>query len=59
MHLKVMKNKSSTKTFPIDTRFSEKIPGLLEAFAWLLIDHRTKNLESKSVEPEKVMTCDN
>ena len=40
------------KTFPIDPKFSDKIPGLLEAFAWVLLDHRKKLI--KRVEPEKV-----
>ena len=40
------------KVFPIDTQFSDKIPGLLEAVAWLLLDHRKKT--TKRVEPEKV-----
>ena len=42
----------AAKTFPIDTQFSDKIPGLLEALAWVLLDHRKKLI--KRVEPAKV-----
>ena len=40
------------KRFPIDRSFDDKIPALLEAFAWYLLNHRKKGLSF--VEPEKV-----
>jgi P4 family phage/plasmid primase-like protien len=40
------------KRFPMDLSFSKKIPSLLEPFAWLLLEHRKKNLPY--FEPEKV-----
>jgi P4 family phage/plasmid primase-like protien len=40
------------KRFPMDTSFGKKIPQLLEAFAWVLLEHR-KNLKIR-IEPEKV-----
>lgn len=40
------------KRFPMDKQFSKKIPGMLEAFAWVLLQHR-KNVTSR-IEPEKV-----
>ncbi len=40
------------KRFPIDRSFDDKIPGLLEAFAWYLLNHRKKGLSF--IEPEKV-----
>jgi P4 family phage/plasmid primase-like protien len=40
------------KRFPMDTEFGKKIPQLLEAFAWVLLEHR-KNLKVR-IEPEKV-----
>ena len=36
----------------MDTEFGKKIPELLEAFAWVLLEHR-KNLKVR-IEPEKV-----
>ena len=42
------------KRFPRDTDFDKKIVGLLEPFAWILLEHR-KNIQGKGrVEPEKV-----
>lgn len=42
------------KRFPRDTDFDKKIIGLLEPFAWILLEHR-KNIQGKGrVEPEKV-----
>lgn len=43
------------KRFPMDPNFSRKIPGLLEAFAWVLLKYRTKNIPYK--EPEKVLAA--
>jgi phage/plasmid-associated DNA primase len=40
------------KKFPKDPFFREKIPGIVEAFAWLLLEHRKKGI--RSPEPEKV-----
>jgi P4 family phage/plasmid primase-like protien len=40
------------KRFPMDKNFSQKIPGMLEAFAWILLEHR-KTLTVR-IEPEKV-----
>lgn len=41
------------KRFPMDPHFPEKIPGMLKAFAWILLQHRQKI--TVRVEPEKVM----
>lgn len=41
------------KRFPRDPCFAEKIPGMLQAFAWILLQHRQKI--TVRVEPEKVM----
>ena len=40
------------KRFPMDKEFGEKIPGLLKAFAWVLLNHR-KHIKER-FEPEKV-----
>lgn len=40
------------KRFPIDPFFNEKIPALVKAFAWVLLNHRKKGI--KLVEPDKV-----
>lgn len=40
------------KKFPMDKNFRLKIPGLLSAFAWVLLEHR-KNIKFR-VEPPKV-----
>ena len=40
------------KKFPKDAYFSDKIPKLVKAFAWVLLDHMKKC--GKRVEPEKV-----
>jgi phage/plasmid-associated DNA primase len=40
------------KRFPMDKNFSQKIPGMLEAFAWVLLEHR-KTIKDR-IEPEKV-----
>jgi phage/plasmid-associated DNA primase len=40
------------KRFPMDKNFSQKIPGMLEAFAWVLLEHR-KTITIR-IEPEKV-----
>lgn len=43
------------KRFPMDTNFSKKIPILVEAFAWILLEHRKKNIPYS--EPEKVLAA--
>ena len=40
------------KRFPMDKDFGSKIPGMVQAFAWVLLRHRL-NLKDR-VEPEKV-----
>jgi P4 family phage/plasmid primase-like protien len=40
-----------TKTFPMDPNLAQKIPSLVEPFAWMLLNHR---LQAKIAEPEKV-----
>lgn len=40
------------KRFPRDKNFSKKIPGMVEAFAWVLLEHR-KKVKAK-IEPDKV-----
>jgi phage/plasmid-associated DNA primase len=40
------------KRFPMDKQFSKKIPNLIEALAWVLLQHRQKI--TTRVEPEKV-----
>jgi P4 family phage/plasmid primase-like protien len=40
------------KRFPMDPFFADKIPELLEPFAWYLLEHR-KNMKVR-IEPEKV-----
>jgi len=42
------------KTFPMDPHLAQKIPTLVEPFAWLLLRHR---LKPKITEPEKVHTA--
>jgi len=45
------------KKFPMDREFSGKVPGMLSAFAWYLLDWRknVKPMSKRSVEPEKVL----
>lgn len=43
------------KRFPMDNEFAQKIPGLVEAFAWVLLQHRRK--PKLTVEPEKVRSA--
>lgn len=43
------------KRFPMDPKFNEKVPEMVEAFAWILLEHRKK---PKGVyEPEKVRSA--
>ena len=39
------------KIFPVDPNLAQKIPSLVEPFAWILLQHRTK---PKIADPEKV-----
>lgn len=43
------------KRFPMDPNYSNKIPGLLSAFAWVLLDHRKK--PKSNIIPEKVLAA--
>ena len=45
------------KKFPMDQHFSAKIPELLPAFAWVLLQHRKK--PKTNYEPEKVREATN
>jgi phage/plasmid-associated DNA primase len=45
------------KRFPMDKDFAAKIPDLVEAFAWVLLQHRTK--PKMMIDPEKVRTATN
>lgn len=45
------------KRFPMDKKFGKKIPNLVEAFAWILLQHRIKILNQPRVEPEKVRSA--
>lgn len=45
------------KRFPMDKQFGKKIPNLVEAFAWYLLQHRLKIMNSPRVEPEKVRSA--
>jgi P4 family phage/plasmid primase-like protien len=48
------------KRFPMDKSFSTKIPNLVEAFAWVLLQHRFKYFGMARVpEPEKVLSATN
>uniref|UniRef100_A0A6C0D0F3 SF3 helicase domain-containing protein n=1 Tax=viral metagenome TaxID=1070528 RepID=A0A6C0D0F3_9ZZZZ len=40
------------KRFPMDKEFTKKIPGMLQPFAWILLQHRQKI--TVRIEPEKV-----
>lgn len=40
------------KRFPMDKEFSNKIPGMVQAFAWILLKHRLTVKDR--IEPEKV-----
>ena len=45
-----------SKQFKLDPDFEDKIPSMVESFAWLLIQHRkNKPLNFKLVEPDKVL----
>ena len=45
------------KQFPMDTEFSKKIPDLVPAFAWLLLEHRKSIIGKERFEPEKVRSA--
>lgn len=42
------------KKFPMDTEFGKKIPGLIPAFAWVLLEHRISILGKERFIPDKV-----
>ncbi len=43
------------KIFPVDRDFEDKkLPGMLEAFAWFLLNYRKENKGKKLIEPSKV-----
>ena len=42
------------KKFPKDPYFADKIPGMIEAFAWYLLKHRENRKPGPIVEPDKV-----
>ena len=42
------------KRFPMDKQFGKKIPTLVEAFAWILLNHRIKIANEPRIEPKKV-----
>jgi P4 family phage/plasmid primase-like protien len=43
----------AAKRFPKDKEFADKIPGMLEAFAYMLLEHK-KHLKPNKTEPQKV-----
>uniref|UniRef100_A0A6C0EK03 SF3 helicase domain-containing protein n=1 Tax=viral metagenome TaxID=1070528 RepID=A0A6C0EK03_9ZZZZ len=43
------------KRFPMDKNFSKKIPGMVSAFAWILLQHRLKI--KVRIEPSKVIAA--
>ena len=45
------------KRFPMDPNFGKKIPGMLEAFAWVLIQHQKNLKDGDRVEPPKVTSA--
>ena len=47
------------KRFPMDKQLSKKIPTMVEALAWLLIQHRIDILDKPRIEPEKVRDATN
>lgn len=45
------------KRFPKDKSFTDKIPGMIEAFAYILLEHRKKILDKKRIDPPKVRSA--
>jgi len=45
------------KRFPKDGKFTQKIPLLVEAFAWVLLEHKKKIKDMPLEEPPKVMAA--
>lgn len=45
------------KRFPMDKKFGKKIPNLVEAFAWILLQHRLKIINLPRIEPDKVRSA--
>ena len=50
-----------TKVFKKDKKFEDKLPNMIEAFAWVLLNHRKKRIEQSThhilFEPDKVMSA--
>lgn len=50
-----------TKVFKKDKKFEDKLPSMIEAFAWVLLNHRKKRIEQGThhilFEPDKVMSA--
>lgn len=50
-----------TKVFQKDKKFEDKLPNMIEAFAWVLLNHRKKRIEQGThhilFEPDKVMSA--
>ncbi len=45
------------KRFPMDKGLIKKIPSMIEAFAWILLEHRIKILNQARIEPPKVLAA--
>jgi P4 family phage/plasmid primase-like protien len=45
------------KRFPMDKTFGKKIPDMVEAFAWLLLEHRKRIANQPRIEPPKVLAA--
>lgn len=43
------------KKFPMDNDLYSKIPAMVQAFAWILLNHRKNNLNKVRIEPYKVL----
>ena len=54
---KTFEEQLKQKRFPKDRHFADKIPSMVKAFAWILINHR-KHI-TKRIEPEKVKLATN
>lgn len=47
------------KRFPMDPNFSRKIPSMVPAFAWVLLEHRKTILVNRPIEPDIVLEATN
>ena len=45
------------KTFLMDKSLCDRIPGMVEAFAWVLLQHRIKTAGQPRIEPDKVLAA--